>query len=72
MNEEFDQAIENVLKMVRANVKMDEALKFSQAALNLSQAKIETLATNDVGKHLYPKLGFREVARQVHYVMPLE
>lgn len=34
----------------------------------LTHAKIETLATNEVGNHLYPKLGFREVARQVHFV----
>ncbi|MDA0834011.1 MAG: GNAT family N-acetyltransferase [Planctomycetota bacterium] len=38
---------------------------------DLTHAKIETLATNDVGNHLYPKLGFREVARQVHFVGPV-
>jgi ribosomal protein S18 acetylase RimI-like enzyme len=38
----------------------------------LTHAKIETLAANDVGNHLYPKLGFREVARQVHFVGPIE
>lgn len=37
----------------------------------LHQAKIETLASNQVGQHLYPSCGFREVERQVHYVMPL-
>ncbi len=37
----------------------------------LQQAKIETLATNEVGQHLYPKLGFQEVVRQVHYIMKL-
>lgn len=37
----------------------------------LRQAKIETLASNEVGQHLFPSLGFREVARQIHYVMPL-
>ena len=36
-----------------------------------SQVRIETLATNPVGAHLYPALGFREVVRQVHYVMKL-
>ncbi len=40
-------------------------------SLNLKQAKIETLETNKSGAHLYPKLGFREVVRQIHYVMPL-
>ena len=37
----------------------------------LKQAKIETLSTNETGRHLYPSLGFKEVAMQVHYVMPL-
>ena len=37
----------------------------------LSHAKIETLAQNDVGNHLYRALGFREVARQVHFVAEL-
>ncbi|MFA6567194.1 MAG: GNAT family N-acetyltransferase [Victivallales bacterium] len=39
--------------------------------LGLRQAKIETLASNQAGLHLYPSFGFREVERQVHYVMPL-
>ena len=30
-------------------------------------AKIETLAQNPIGAHLYPSLGFEEVARQIHY-----
>lgn len=41
-------------------------------ARGLAQAKIETLDTNPVGQHLYPSVGFREVVRQIHYVMPLE
>jgi len=40
--------------------------------LGLSQAKIETLACNEVGQHLYPSVGFREVIRQIHYVMSLD
>lgn len=39
MNESLDKAIENTLAMIRANSKPDEALKFSQAALNLANAK---------------------------------
>lgn len=35
-------------------------------------AKIETLDQNPVGYHLYTSIGFREVARQVHFLMPLE
>lgn len=33
--------------------------------------RIETLVQNDIGRHFYPQLGFREVARQIHFVMPL-
>ena len=40
--------------------------------LGLAQAKIETLASNPVGQHLYPSLGFREAVRQIHYVMSLK
>jgi len=38
----------------------------------LTHAKIETLAQNDIGQNLYPSLGFREVARQIHYCMAIE
>lgn len=37
----------------------------------LTHAKIETLVQNEVGQHLYTSLGFREVARQIHFVAPL-
>ena len=37
----------------------------------MAMAKIETLDQNDGGQALYPRCGFREVARQIHYVMPL-
>lgn len=40
-------------------------------AAGLTHAKIETLAQNDIGNHLYPSLGFVEVARQVHFVAKL-
>jgi ribosomal protein S18 acetylase RimI-like enzyme len=35
-------------------------------------AKIETLAHNDIGQTFYPRSGFTEVARQIHYAMPLK
>ena len=41
-------------------------------SLGLAQARIDTLTCNEVGQHLYPAMGFRELARQVHYVMPLK
>jgi len=34
-------------------------------------AKIETLEQNAVGQVFYPRSGFVEVARQIHYAMPL-
>ncbi len=34
-------------------------------------AKIETLAQNPIGAHLYPDVGFEEVAQQIHYVKRL-
>src|SRR5262245_19644138 len=37
----------------------------------LSHAKIETLEQNEIGRHLYPSLGFREVARQIHFLADL-
>ena len=38
----------------------------------MEYVRIETLDQNAIGMHFYPKLGFQEVARQVHFVMPLE
>ena len=35
------------------------------------KARIETRACNEVGRELYPSVGFTEVARQIHYVMKL-
>ena len=40
--------------------------------LNVAQVRIETLEQNQVGQTLYPSLGFREVARQIHYGMNLD
>ena len=40
-------------------------------AVGMTVAKIETLEQNAVGRHLYPSVGFVEVARQIHYAMPL-
>ena len=37
----------------------------------LTHARIETLDQNPIGNHLYPSVGFREVARQVHFAMEL-
>ena len=37
----------------------------------MTVARIETLDQNPIGQHLYPSLGFREIARQIHYAVPL-
>jgi len=37
----------------------------------ITHAKIETLVQNNVGNSLYTSLGFREVARQIHFVAEL-
>jgi len=39
MDEKIDRAIENLLAMIRPNVKADDAQKFSQAAQNLAHVK---------------------------------
>ncbi|QDV32819.1 GNAT family N-acetyltransferase [Tautonia plasticadhaerens] len=39
--------------------------------LGMAVARIETLEQNPVGRHLYPSVGFREVARQIHFAMSL-
>ncbi len=49
---------------------LEEAVAYF-AAEGLSYARIETLDQNDVGAHFYPDFGFREVARQIHYIMPI-
>ena len=49
---------------------IEHALSHFRAA-GLTHAKIETLAQNAIGNHLYPSLGFVEVARQVHFIAKL-
>jgi ribosomal protein S18 acetylase RimI-like enzyme len=49
---------------------IDHALAHFRAA-GMTVAKIETLEQNAIGRHLYPSVGFVEVARQIHYAMPL-
>jgi ribosomal protein S18 acetylase RimI-like enzyme len=33
--------------------------------------RIETLEQNQIGTTFYPKMGFVEIARQIHYIRPL-
>lgn len=50
---------------------IEHALAHFRAA-GMTVTRIETLEQNAVGRHLYPSVGFVEVARQVHYAMPLK
>jgi ribosomal protein S18 acetylase RimI-like enzyme len=38
----------------------------------MKYARIETLDQNPIGQKLYPSFGFEEIARQIHYGMPLD
>jgi ribosomal protein S18 acetylase RimI-like enzyme len=49
---------------------IEHALSHFRAA-GMTIAKIETLEQNSIGRHLYPSVGFVEVARQIHYAMPI-
>jgi ribosomal protein S18 acetylase RimI-like enzyme len=46
---------------------LDHALEYI-AAEEMMLARIETLAGNAVGEHLYPAMGFEEVSRQIYFV----
>jgi hypothetical protein len=37
----------------------------------MTLAQIETLEQNAIGQHLFPAVGFREVARKIYYALPL-
>lgn len=49
---------------------IEHALAWMQAQ-GMAMAKIETLVQNERGQALYPRFGFQEVARQIHYVKDL-
>jgi ribosomal protein S18 acetylase RimI-like enzyme len=50
---------------------LEHAIDFFRRS-GMQVAKIETLEQNPVGQALYPSLGFKEVARQIHYAMRLD
>jgi len=50
---------------------LEHAVNFFRES-GMQVAKIETLEQNPVGQQLYPSLGFRDVARQIHYAMRLD
>ncbi|MFO8081232.1 MAG: GNAT family N-acetyltransferase [Armatimonadota bacterium] len=44
--------------------------RFEEQGMEL--IKIETLATNEVGRGLYPRFGFEDFVHQVHFIMRTE
>lgn len=44
--------------------------RFKETGMDLM--KIETLATNEVGRALYPRFGFEDFIHQVHFIMRTE
>ena len=48
-----------------------EAAEEYMKAQGMSLLKIETLETNEVCRTYYPRLGFEEIARQIHFVKKL-
>lgn len=49
---------------------MEYALDYFRQ-VGMTHVKIETLAVNNIGSRFYPQMGFKEVVRQIHYVMDL-
>ena len=49
---------------------MERAILYFQE-VGMHYTRIETLDQNDIGSDFYPNMGFKEVARQIHYVMSI-
>jgi ribosomal protein S18 acetylase RimI-like enzyme len=50
---------------------VDEAIAHLQGE-GMAYVRIDTLQQNAVCQHFYPKRGFKEVARVIHYIMEIE
>ncbi len=50
---------------------MKTALDYFESS-GMVLARIETLEQNQIGPTFYPRAGFQEIARQIHYAMPLK
>ena len=50
---------------------IDTALAYLKGE-GMLYARIETLEQNQIGTAFYPKMGFVEIARQIHYIRPLQ
>lgn len=49
---------------------MERALDYFRGT-GMELVRIETLEQNQIGATFYPRMGFQEVARQIHYALPL-
>jgi ribosomal protein S18 acetylase RimI-like enzyme len=49
---------------------IQHALDYFEAT-GLTHARIETLAHNEAGDHLYRAMGFEEITRQIHFIREL-
>lgn len=66
-----NMAVQAGLRGLGIGSKLIEAASAYMRACGMTHGKIETLDQNEVGLHLYPKMGFEEVARQIHFVKKL-
>ena len=68
----LSNAITEFIKGIRASKSKATADAYQSDLRRMSKhAKIDTVVQNAVGIGLYTDLGFREVARQVHFAMKL-
>jgi len=66
-----NMAVDETYRGRGIGAKLIEAAHEYMRANGMTHGKIETLDQNAVGQHLYPKMGYVEVARQIHYVVKL-
>jgi ribosomal protein S18 acetylase RimI-like enzyme len=50
---------------------MSAALDYLESE-GMELVRIETLVQNEIGPTFYPNAGFQEIARQIHYAMPIK
>ena len=58
-------------KMGIGKALMSAALDYLESE-GMELVRIETLMQNEIGPTFYPNSGFQEIARQIHYAMPVK
>ena len=66
-----NMAVDETYRGRGIGARLIEAAHEYMRANGMTHGKIETLDQNAVGQHLYPKMGYVEVARQIHFVTKL-